>query len=213
MKNIYSLIFIISSISSYAMEFQKNNFEINAEEGISSNPQNKLYKAARYGKVEKITKLLALPIDINAKDRYGRTALITAAIYYRTKAARILLDAGADVDIKAPESTTAIFYACNWGDLELINELLAKKADPNSCMNSDEYSSCAGMSPLITFARSWNSDFQCYKQTMENLLNAKANTQVVDSFSHTVDHYIELNPNFSKEQKDELLALIQESKP
>jgi hypothetical protein len=76
-------------------------------------------------------------------------------------------------------------------------------------MNSEEYSSCAGMSPLITFARSWNSDFQRYKQTMENLLNAKANTQVVDSFSHTVDHYITINPHFSEDQKAELLHLTQ----
>jgi ankyrin repeat protein len=56
-------------------------------------------------------KLLQAGADVNGVGRYGRTALIEAAFWGRVEMVRLLLDKGANPDIKAEHDATALSEA------------------------------------------------------------------------------------------------------
>lgn len=55
-----------------------------------------LFEAVKEGDAGKVKRILALGIDIDAKDEYERTALHDACYYGHTEIAQLLIDAGAD---------------------------------------------------------------------------------------------------------------------
>ena len=55
--------------------------------------------------------LLEKGADVNAKDKYGETALISASLCGFTGTVRLLLDKGADVNAKTNDGHTALMYA------------------------------------------------------------------------------------------------------
>src|SRR5689334_2466800 len=61
---------------------------------------DQLYEAVRKGDVAAVTALLDKGADVNAKFRYGTTALFKAAERGNAEIAKVLLDHGADVDVK-----------------------------------------------------------------------------------------------------------------
>ena len=73
--------------------------------------------------------------DINARDNYGWTALIYAAINGYTEIARLLLSAGADVNIKANDGNTALMEAKNYNHPEIV-KLLKQNAKNKAKANS-----------------------------------------------------------------------------
>jgi uncharacterized protein len=62
----------------------------------------------------------------------------TAAFARSLGLARILLDAGADVDGRSADGHTALHTAAHNGDLELVRELLDRGADPTARSDSGE---------------------------------------------------------------------------
>jgi len=49
--------------------------------------------------------------DVNAKDKYGRTALMEAAYWGYVDAVKMLIEAGADIDAKSDQGMTALDFA------------------------------------------------------------------------------------------------------
>ena len=62
-----------------------------------------LYKSVYCNQVEIVDILLNAGIDINYMNKYGFTPLAIACIYGRDKAAKFLIDRGADININIPQ--------------------------------------------------------------------------------------------------------------
>jgi uncharacterized protein len=77
-----------------------------------------LIRAAERGDVAAVRRLLADGASVRARDAQGRTALLAATYANRVDAARVLVDAGADVDAKGEISNSAFLLAGAHGDLE-----------------------------------------------------------------------------------------------
>ena len=58
--------------------------------------------------------------DVNARERlYGRTALMIAALEGHLDVARLLIEAGADLNIADGENSTALSLARSYGNLDV----------------------------------------------------------------------------------------------
>ena len=91
---------------------------------------DQLYEAVRKGDVAAVTAALDRGADVNAKFRYGATALFKAAERGNTEIAKVLLDRGADVKVKDTfYGATAMTWALDNDHFEIVNLLLQKGAD------------------------------------------------------------------------------------
>lgn len=91
---------------------------------------DQLYDAVRKGDVAAVTAALDRGADVNAKFRYGATALFKAAERGHTEVAKLLLDRGADVKVKDTfYGATAMTWALDNDHYEIVSMLLQKGAD------------------------------------------------------------------------------------
>ncbi len=68
--------------------------------------------------------------DLNVKDPFGGSSpLISAAVFGKTEAAKILLDAGADINFQNNDGSTALHTAAFFCNTDIVNLLLANNAD------------------------------------------------------------------------------------
>lgn len=91
---------------------------------------DQLYEAVRKGDVAAVTAALDKGADVNAKFRYGTTALFKAAERGNAEVAKVLLDRGADVQVKDTfYGATALSWALENDHLDVVSLLLAKGAE------------------------------------------------------------------------------------
>lgn len=89
-----------------------------------------LYEAARKGDLTEVKAVLDRGADVNAKFRYGATALFKAAERGHTEVAKLLIERGADVSIRDTfYGATALFWATDKGHTGVVRAILAKSAD------------------------------------------------------------------------------------
>ncbi|MCI0601622.1 ankyrin repeat domain-containing protein [bacterium] len=87
------------------------------------------WNAVRKGDVEKVKTFLAEGIDVNAKNRYGATALSFAADKGHVEIARLLIEKGADVNVKDTfYRATPLSWAIYNKHVEVAQLLLEKGA-------------------------------------------------------------------------------------
>jgi hypothetical protein len=86
-----------------------------------------LWEAARKGDVALVTSLLDQGADVNAKFRYGTTALFKASERGHTDVVKVLLARGADATVKDTfYSATAMTWALQNDHFEVVRALLEK---------------------------------------------------------------------------------------
>jgi ankyrin repeat protein len=91
---------------------------------------NQLYEAVRKGDAAAVTSLLDRGADVNAKFRYGATALFKAAERGNADVVKILIDRGADVKVKDTFYTaTAMTWALDGKHTKVVRLLLEKSGD------------------------------------------------------------------------------------
>jgi hypothetical protein len=89
-----------------------------------------LYEAARKGDVAEVKAALDRGADVNAKFRYGATALFKAAERGHAEIVRLLIERGADVTVKDTfYGATALFWATDKGHAGVVRAILAKSAE------------------------------------------------------------------------------------
>ena len=88
-----------------------------------------LHEAAISGDVNTVQAILATSVDVNARDSYGRTALMHAVDRGYIVIVPLLLEAGANPEIQAPDGATALFIAAVHGHAEIIALLMKTGAD------------------------------------------------------------------------------------
>ena len=88
---------------------------------------DQLFEAARKGDAAAVTALLDKGADVNAKFRYGTTALFKASERGNTEVVKVLLARGADASIKDTfYGTTAITWALDNDRADVVRALLEK---------------------------------------------------------------------------------------
>ena len=102
---------------------------------LGQNPSQELndqfWEAVRKGDLASVTTLLDKGVDVNAKFRYGTTALFKAAERGHLEIVKLLLARGADVSVKDTfYGATAMTWALDNDHVEVVNALLEK--DPSS---------------------------------------------------------------------------------
>jgi len=89
-----------------------------------------LYEAARKGDAAEVRTLLDKGADVNAKFRYGATALFKAAERGHTEVVKTLIERGADVTVKDTfYGATAITWALDKGHTGVVRAILSKSAE------------------------------------------------------------------------------------
>lgn len=90
---------------------------------------DQLWEAARNGDAATVQALLDKGADVNAKFRYGTTALFKAAERGHTEVVKLLLARGADVTVKDTfYGATAMTWALQNDHVEVVRALLEKSA-------------------------------------------------------------------------------------
>ena len=88
---------------------------------------DQLFEAVRKGDAAAVTALLDKGADVNAKFRYGQTALFKAAERGHAAVVKVLLDRGADVTVQDTfYRTTAMNWALDGDHTEVVKLLLEK---------------------------------------------------------------------------------------
>jgi ankyrin repeat protein len=91
---------------------------------------DQFWEAVRRGDAATVTALLDKGADVNAKFRYGTTALFKAAERGNLEIVKILLARGADVSVKDTfYQATAMTWALQNGHTEVVRELLEKQPE------------------------------------------------------------------------------------
>ena len=91
---------------------------------------DQLYEAARKGDAAEVKALLDKGADVNAKFRYGATALFKAAERGNTEVVKTLIERGADVNVRDTfYGATALSWALQKGHTPIVIAILAKSAE------------------------------------------------------------------------------------
>jgi uncharacterized protein len=93
-------------------------------------PDIDIHTAVVNGNVEVVKQHLAAGTDINAKDPFGGSSpLISACLFGKTEMAKLLIDAGADLNFRNNDGSTPLHTAAFFCRPELVALLLKKGAD------------------------------------------------------------------------------------
>jgi uncharacterized protein len=93
-------------------------------------PEVDLHSAVMTNNINAVKQHIAAKSDLNVKDPMGgSTPLITAALFGKTEIARILIEAGANLDARNNDGSTALFTAAFFCRTEIVKQLLKHNAD------------------------------------------------------------------------------------
>ena len=102
-----------------------------------SAPDISLTDAAVEGNVEAVRQHITAGTDLNERaTESGSTALIAAASFGQNETASLLIEAGADLEVKNNGGSTALHTAAFLCHAEIVNALLEKGADQNARNNA-----------------------------------------------------------------------------
>ena len=89
-----------------------------------------LHRAAQNGELAEIRRLAATGVDINARDRHGRTPAHVAAFASNDEALRALAEAGADMDALEGQAYDVVTIAAVADDPQLMSLAIELGNDP-----------------------------------------------------------------------------------
>ncbi|HTF18661.1 MAG TPA: ankyrin repeat domain-containing protein [Chryseolinea sp.] len=116
-------------------------------EAQNSAPSVDIHTAVVSGNKEALLQHIKAGTNINEKDPFGGSSpLISAAVFGKTEEAKILIDAGADLNFQNNDGSTALHTAAFFCRPEIVKMLLAKGADKNikNKYGATPYASVAG---------------------------------------------------------------------
>jgi len=93
-------------------------------------PDVDIHTAVISDNLEAVKQHIAAGSDLNVKDPFGGSSpLISAAVFGKTEAAKLLLNAGVDINFQNNDGSTALHTAAFFCRPEIVKLLLDKKAD------------------------------------------------------------------------------------
>lgn len=130
----------ISAVACAASREHREIYDMLIEAGAKD--EFPLHAAVEFGDTERVQSLIDSGVDVDARDGYLYTPIMSAAERGHTEIVRLLLQAKATPDI--PRNSTYVygryplFLSLKGGHLEITKLLLAAKADPNIKDMSDK---------------------------------------------------------------------------
>lgn len=115
--------------------FNKENTKIVLQKNLSysqkvSKPKVDLHTAVLKNDIKSVKEHIAAKSDLNIKEAIGgSTPLISAALFGKTEIAKLLINAGANLNIQNNDGSTALITATFFCRPEIVKMLLAKKAN------------------------------------------------------------------------------------
>ncbi len=122
---------VVLAIAIYAKQAKSSGEKLQAPGSPSSAIYHVLsiHEAAYYGDLAAIEWHINNGSDLNAKDEYGSTPLIIAAIFDKTEVAKALIEAGADLSIRNSDGSTPLHIAAFFCRTSIVEALLENGAD------------------------------------------------------------------------------------
>jgi ankyrin repeat protein len=118
-------LFIIAGCSN-----KPDSTDANATSTTVKPPQVDIHTAVVTGNMDALKQHIAAGSNINEKDPFGGSSpLISAAVFGKTEEARVLIDAGADLNFQNNDGSTALLSAAFFCRPEIVKMLLEKNAD------------------------------------------------------------------------------------
>jgi ankyrin repeat protein len=98
-----------------------------------------IHIAATYGSVNVLQWMLDIGVPVNVTNAVGHTPLLNVVRVGNVKMARLLLDRGADVNVRVTgeDRRTCLHAACLSGSVRMVRFLLENGADPNASTCTD----------------------------------------------------------------------------
>ena len=156
-----------------------------------------LNMASRYGQVEVMDLLLENGASVEAKDKLGRTAVLSAVQSRNAAAVDVLLAKGADVNARDAQQGTALQRAAgSFGNQAMVEALLNAGADVNAADKN-------GQTPLMWAAR-WGDSGR-----VQALMDGGANVDLRDSKGMSALDYARNRRDKDLAQKNKVIKLIQ----
>jgi hypothetical protein len=118
-------------------------------------PDVDIHTAAITENLAAIKQHIAAGTNINERDPFGGSSpLISAVVFGKTESARILIDAGADINFQNNDGSTPLITAAYFCRPEIVKMLLEKGADKSI---ANKYGATAYQSVNFPFADAKNS--------------------------------------------------------
>ena len=117
------------------MAFNEKNTNVFLDKNVSHSskvvtPKVDLHTAVLKNDIKSIKEHIAAKSDLNIKEAMGgSTPLISAALFGKTEIAKLLINAGANLNIQNNDGSTALITAAFFCRPEIVKMLLAKKAN------------------------------------------------------------------------------------
>jgi ankyrin repeat protein len=95
-------------------------------------PDVDLHTAVITDNMEAVKQHIAAGSDLNVRDPFGGSSpLISATVFGKTEMAKVLIDAGVDLNFQNTEGSTALHTAAFFCRPEIVQLLLEKNVDQN----------------------------------------------------------------------------------
>lgn len=108
---------------------QKSDSQTEQKEAPKA-PEVDIHTAVVTDNIEALKQHIAAGTNINEKDPFGGSSpLISATVFGKPEAAKILIDAGADINFQNNDGSTALHTAAFFCHPEIVKMLLDKGAD------------------------------------------------------------------------------------
>ena len=122
----FSLALVMLGNVALASNVTNNSFETSISYELSSDV-NPLCLAISKGDIATVKQIIAYGIDVNDITNRGMTPLMYAAIYNQSEIAKLLLENGANLDMKDKSGRTALDHAKTSGSNEVMEILKPTK--------------------------------------------------------------------------------------
>lgn len=138
-------------------------------------PELDIWTAAATGDTREIKLLLALGENPNLKEPINNSSpLIMAAIFGQTKAAKLLVESGADLNASNNDKTTALHSAAFFCHMDTVEYLLEAGA-------STDARNRFGHTPLESVSREWDASLERTYKMYANLLSMEMDLEYIQT--------------------------------
>lgn len=121
---------ITSILISFLLAFSFCGSKSTGTESISVSAENDIHGAVISDNMDAVKKYINDGGDLNVRDPFGGSSpLITAAVFGKAEMAKVLIDAGADINFQNNDGSTALITAAFFCRPDIVKMLLDKNAD------------------------------------------------------------------------------------